>query len=104
MIKEIVKDLAKRASVAFMVRKFHNTLGEAIEKVCVMLRKDYNLNRVVLTGGVFQNKILSSLAQERLLSAGFYVYTHRDIPASDRGVSLGQAVIAAYKTEKTGCA
>ncbi len=100
MIKEIIKDAATQAQAADMARKFHNTLCEAIKKVCVALRRDYNLNRVVLTGGVFQNKILLAGTRERLLSAGFSVYSHRNIPTNDRGVSLGQAVVAASRMEK----
>lgn len=99
MIKGIVSDLVKPKPLSDIARKFHNTLAEAVKRVCAALRRECGLNRVVLTGGVFQNKILLGGLLERLFAAGFSVYSHRDIPANDRGVSLGQAVIAAFKCE-----
>ncbi|MFH0839799.1 MAG: hypothetical protein V1883_02140 [Candidatus Omnitrophota bacterium] len=104
MVREIISELTKREPLAAIARKFHNTLAEAVKRVCMALRREYGLNRVVLSGGVFQNNILLSGSLERLALAGFSVYSHRDISTSDRGVSLGQAVIAASKTEKKKCA
>jgi hydrogenase maturation protein HypF len=100
MIKEIVFDLKKRKPLGLISRKFHNTLAEAIRKTCYILRKKTKLNDVVLSGGVFQNRILLSEAKKRLESAGFSVYTHLKTSSSDRSLSLGQAVIAASKREK----
>lgn len=97
MIKEIVFDLKKRKPLGLISRKFHNTLAEAIRKTCYILRKKTKLNDVVLSGGVFQNRILLSEAKKRLESAGFSVYTHLKTSSSDRSLSLGQAVIAAWK-------
>jgi hydrogenase maturation protein HypF len=50
---------------------------------------------VVLSGGVFQNALLSRLLTAGLVSAGFQVLEHQQYPANDGGLSLGQAVIAA---------
>ena len=52
------------------------------------------LNRVVLSGGVFQNIFLLSLVTKGLKESGFEVYTHHLVPTNDGGISLGQAVIA----------
>jgi len=98
MIKEIISDLRKEPA-AVISRKFHNTIAEAVARVSVLLRKKQDLNKVVLSGGVFQNKILLQETKKRLLGARFEVYLHSRVPSNDRGVSLGQAVIAACKCE-----
>ena len=52
-------------------------------------------NQVVLTGGCFQNAILSELVTNRLTENGFLVLSHSQIPTNDGGLALGQAAVAA---------
>ena len=53
------------------------------------------LETVVLSGGVFQNELLLQEATNGLRAAGLQVWTNRDVPTNDGGLSLGQAAIAA---------
>jgi hydrogenase maturation protein HypF len=48
----------------------------------------------VLSGGVFQNRYLTERARGMLEARGFQVFTHRQVPANDGGIALGQGVIA----------
>ncbi len=52
------------------------------------------LNRVCLSGGCFQNALLLEGSVNALRRDGFQVFTHREVPANDGGISLGQAAIA----------
>jgi hydrogenase maturation protein HypF len=52
---------------------------------------------VVLSGGAFQNVILSVQLPRRLAESGFQVFIHREVPCNDGGIALGQAVIAGYR-------
>jgi hydrogenase maturation protein HypF len=56
-------------------------------------KERYGLNRVALSGGVWQNINLLTTSTKRLSQAGFQVLTHHHLPPNDGGISLGQAVI-----------
>ena len=94
IIKGVVKDLSKHADRATVSSKFHNTVAEIILKVSVILRKKFRVNKVVLSGGVFQNAFLSAIAKELLAKSGFEVFVHSRIPANDSGIPIGQVAIA----------
>ena len=97
MIKKIVSDLEDKKPLGLISRRFHNTVAEAIKEVSSILRRKTKLNNVILSGGVFQNKILLREAKKRLENANFSVYTHSKTSCADRSLSLGQAVIAAHQ-------
>jgi len=94
LIEAVVEDVNSGAAPGIISGRFHNTIAEVVVKVSERLRGPSGLNEVVLTGGVFQNALLSGLASERLQKAGFKVYTQEKVPSNDGGVSLGQAVVA----------
>ncbi|PKN51919.1 MAG: carbamoyltransferase HypF [Deltaproteobacteria bacterium HGW-Deltaproteobacteria-13] len=100
MIKAIVADLDAGKSKAHIAASFHQTLTDAFTVTADKMRKATGLTRVVLSGGCFQNKILLEGSIEKLRNDGFEVYCHRQIPANDGGVSLGQAVIASSMIKK----
>jgi hydrogenase maturation protein HypF len=66
-----------------------------IEEVCAQVRQNTGLKRVVLSGGVFQNCLLTEMVLLRLEKSGFHVLTHSLVPPNDGGLALGQAVVAA---------
>jgi hydrogenase maturation protein HypF len=94
----VLADLFLHTDRAVMAARFHKGLAKAIvhmvQKLCTRDEERW-LNTVALSGGVFQNKILQELVVERLCAEGFTVLTHRQVPANDGGLSLGQAVISA---------
>jgi hydrogenase maturation protein HypF len=90
----IVGDVAAKRSVGEIAACFHNTLSAAIVEVCCRIRKSDGLDRVCLSGGVFQNHLLLGLTAGKLRRLGFGVFLHALVPANDGGISLGQAVIA----------
>lgn len=102
MFREIIRDLKKRIPVEKIAYKLHCTVVAMIKDICLILRKKTNLNKVVLSGGVFQNRIISELALDLLHSENFEVFTHKQIPINDAGISIGQAVIANAKFAKRG--
>ena len=55
--------------------------------------------KIALTGGCFQNALLTRQVRERLLEGGFAVYTHQQIPPGDGGIALGQVFVAAQRAQ-----
>ena len=94
MIRQIVEDLERNEPQGRIAARFHSTLVAVVAEVCRRMRSALQLTRVCLSGGCFQNAILLSGCVEVLRRDGFEVFTHREVPANDGGVSLGQAAIA----------
>ena len=82
---------AERASI------FHTSLAGAIADQALVLRNKHGINRVGLSGGVFQNRLLTEQAMMLLNKQGFDVYLHAEIPAGDGGICFGQLVEAAKR-------
>lgn len=78
--------------------KFHLGVADLITAMSQRIRSERKLNRVVLSGGVFQNLFLLRAVCEMLAGEGFEVFTHSRVPANDGGISLGQAAIASART------
>jgi len=94
MIRGIVQDSVRGLPPSFISAKFHGTVARLVVETCRGIRSESGLNRVVLSGGVFQNRLLLDQVFHGLGQAGFKVYTHHLVPTNDGGISLGQAVIA----------
>lgn len=93
----IVSDLQAEIPTSTISQRFHNGLVLAFERVAEIIRRATSLDRVCLSGGTFHNVYLLTHLQRRLESHGFRVFTHREVPAGDGGLSLGQAMIAAHR-------
>jgi hydrogenase maturation protein HypF len=93
----MVRDLQMNVSVESISRRFHNGLVLALLRLACVLRDEFFLNRICLSGGSFNNLILFENLLRALESAGFEVFTHSQVPAGDGGLSLGQALIAASR-------
>ena len=93
IIKSVVIDIIDGIDKELIARRFHNTVIEFTTVLCEILRKEYHLSSVVLSGGVFQNEILLINIYEKLIKKGFKVYINEQIPANDEGISIGQMVI-----------
>jgi hydrogenase maturation protein HypF len=97
MLQAIVADLAAGTPPAVIAGRFHQCLANMVLEVCLELRRQYNLSTVALSGGVWQNLMLLRQTVQLLQVAGFTTLIHRQVPANDGGLALGQAIIAAQK-------
>ena len=94
VIRGVVKDLQDKKNKAEISLKFHNAVCRMIKDVCELLRKKHRINKICLSGGVFQNRFLVSHVKPILETSGFELYLHDKVPAHDGGIALGQAALA----------
>ena len=96
LFSAIVEDLARNVAPETIGRRFHNGLVEALSGVMCQIGQESAIQRVCLSGGVFQNMLVLEGFARRLQANGFEVFAHAEVPAGDGGLSLGQALVAAH--------
>ncbi len=105
IIRGVVEDVLAGRDPARIALRFHRTVIRLFADLCRAIRSERGLDCVALSGGVFQNVLLLEGLVEQLAKMGFKVLTHRQVPATDGGLCLGQAVAAAAVISgKTGAA
>ena len=99
LIKAIVDDVLKGEEKVTIATKLHNTIILIIFDIVSAIRKDKGINKVVLSGGVFQNKYLLEGITDLLTKNDFELYSNRSVPANDGGIALGQLAVASKRRE-----
>lgn len=94
VILSVVEDLKKKKDPSLISTKFHNAVAHAVAEAAKRIRTETGLNKVILSGGVFQNKILTEKTLSLLEENDFQPFFPSQIPPNDGGISLGQAYIA----------
>jgi len=94
---ELLKDLQNGVSRAAISARFHHGLSQGVALMATKLCQKHNVNRVILSGGVFQNKLLLEAVTHLLEERSLQVMSPMQFPANDGGISLGQAVMGAAR-------
>jgi hydrogenase maturation protein HypF len=100
LIAALVDDVRDRVPSSEISARFHNGVAEMVGRVCNGIRDEYGLERVALSGGVWQNLLLLNKVVSILENDRFTVYVHRRVPANDGGLALGQAAVAASRSRQ----
>jgi hydrogenase maturation protein HypF len=93
-IRAIVADLEAGVSVGDVSARFHNALAAATAAACLAAAEANGIGDAVLSGGVFQNRLLLERTAEPLRDAGVRVLIPERLPPNDGGISYGQAAVA----------
>lgn len=101
IIAGLIEDKLKGCAPSMLSAKFHNSIILLTVEVLLKLRVASGLNRVALSGGVFQNTYLLKNLCKKLKKEGFQVFTQKNIPSNDGGISLGQMIIANEKIDNS---
>ncbi len=95
VLEGVAADVLAGVDPARIAARFHNAVAGLIVEISVAYRQETGINKVALSGGVFQNVTLLEAAVGRLAQADFETLVHHKVPPNDGGLALGQAVIAA---------
>ena len=93
LITGILDDIQRGEEIPALSARFHNTLAALVLELAQRARQENSLNKVALSGGVWQNISLLTKSIHFLSREGFQVLTHHHVPPNDGGISLGQAVV-----------
>jgi len=96
LLSAVIGDLSQGTPQGRISIKFHNTIAKMTNEMCQVIANKTGIKQVALSGGVFQNRLLLRKTVNLLENNGFQVFTHRQVPCNDGGISLGQAVIANF--------
>jgi hydrogenase maturation protein HypF len=95
---DIAWDLESGLPVPTVAARFHAAVADATARACLEAAGARRVDRIVLSGGVFQNRLLLEGVAARLRAAGARVLIPLRIPANDGGISFGQAAVAAARS------
>jgi hydrogenase maturation protein HypF len=98
LVRAVVEELEAGVARPLVAARFHNGLAAATVAACQALRETTGLEVVALSGGVFQNLLLSERVVAGLEGQGFRVLVHSRVPPNDGGISLGQAAVAGARS------
>jgi hydrogenase maturation protein HypF len=91
----ILADLDAGVPVPVISARFHQTIAQATSEAVVIAAERAGLDTAVLSGGVFQNRLLLRLTAAALEDAGLRVLTPRLLPPNDGQIAYGQVAVAA---------
>lgn len=86
MLNQLLRQQQEKIEASVMVSQFFNMLVNLIEQ----LADQYADLAVVLTGGVFQNKVLLNLISQRFENRAQKLYFQQQTPINDGAIALGQ--------------
>jgi hydrogenase maturation protein HypF len=79
-----------RRSPESRAESFHSSMANVLLDQARMIREQSGVSRVGLSGGVFQNRILTEQAVELLSDDGFEIRLSHELPCNDAALSFGQ--------------
>lgn len=97
-IRAVAADVAAGVSPGAIARRFHRTIARATVDACTALASVHATDIVVLSGGVFQSRLLLATVSGALTEAGLRVLVPERLPVNDGGIAYGQAAVAAVLT------
>jgi hydrogenase maturation protein HypF len=96
-IEAVAGDIAAGVAVGVVARRFHEGVARATAEACSEAAERRGLELAVLSGGVFQNRLLLERTVALLAAAGLRVLVPERLPPNDGGIAFGQAAVAAAR-------
>ena len=77
--------------------RFHCSLAHSLLNQALAIRNDRPVDKVALSGGVFQIRVLTRQVTRLLKHNGFDVTLPSRVPVKDGGICVGQIVESGYR-------
>jgi hydrogenase maturation protein HypF len=100
-IRGVVRDIGGGEPVAAISARFHNGIADAVARAAEHACRERGLDKVVLSGGVFQNRLLLERARDGLDKTGLQTLVPVALPPNDGGISFGQVAVAAARAAQS---
>jgi hydrogenase maturation protein HypF len=97
LLRAVAHDRVRGRDVREIARAFQQGVAQGLRDALDVIAHTHKLDTVVLSGGVFQNELLLEDLKSLLTGSSLQVWTNHAVPPNDGGISLGQAVLAAFK-------
>jgi hydrogenase maturation protein HypF len=101
MIRAVLDDIAAGVPVSTVSARFHAGLARATADVLVIIAEREGLQLAVLSGGVFQNRLLLELTLDALQASRLRVLVPETLPPNDGQIAFGQVAVAAARIATT---
>ena len=99
VVADVVRDVRAGVAVDAIALGVHLAVVDLVRTLAARSREVTGIDTIALSGGVFQNALLTELTTRRLRDDEFRVLTHRRVPCNDGGLALGQAYIAVHRSD-----
>ena len=96
LVKRVLSDIKKGLPKKDIAKRFHNSIVICAVKLINNIGRGHNLKDVVLSGGVFTNRLLYDSLGQKINEMGYNLLADKDVPVHDLSICLGQAYIASY--------
>ena len=98
-ILEAICKLKEKVTIGSLALGFHYAIADVVLAMCEKIRFEQNIDKVAISGGVFQNTVLSQRVLKVLRENNFHVYYNISVPPNDGSISLGQTYIGLMRQE-----
>ena len=95
IIRYLAEEKLKESDIRKLAYAFHYMLAKGVARMAVA--KSDGIKTAALSGGCYQNKLLTRLTEKELKENGFNVLLHSMVPPNDGGIALGQALYGMHK-------
>jgi hydrogenase maturation protein HypF len=96
LLANLAQDRFSGRAASGCARAFQKGIALGVFNAATNLCHEHKTDTIVLSGGVFQNELLLEDLKSLFASTPFQIWTNREVPANDGGISLGQAALASF--------
>lgn len=92
-----IKAAKSKAPAEALALGFHLMICDLIVRIAQKYKEQCGVRQIALSGGVFNNRIITARSIEKLEAKGFSVYMNERVPCGDGGIALGQAYLSSME-------